>query len=103
MVLVMVATIGRPRLLRRRLICVPIGFLCGLALSGAWTNAEVFWWPFVGEMPGDPLLPPLPVVLLEELVGLAACGWIVTQFGLTQPAARTEFLRTGRLRAVTPT
>ena len=103
MTLVIVATIGRPRLLRRRLICVPIGFFCGLALSGAWANAEVFWWPFTGGLPNDSLFPPLPIIALEELAGLAACAWIVTLFGLTQPGARTEFLRTGRLREVTPT
>jgi hypothetical protein len=101
MVLVMVGTIGRARLLRRRLICLPIGCLCGLALSGVWTNPEVFWWPFAGPLPDDPLLPPLPVVALEELVGLGAWAWIVTQFGLTAPAARDAFVRTGRLRAET--
>lgn len=101
MALVMVATIGRPRLLRRRLICLPIGYLCGLALSGAWTNAEVFWWPLVGALPDDPLLPPPAIVALEELVGAGACAWIVTQFGLTAPAARDAFVRTGRLREET--
>ena len=44
----MVGTIGRPRLLRRRLLCVPIGVFCGLVLSGAFTNDELFWWPFLG-------------------------------------------------------
>ena len=98
MVVVMVATIGRSRLLRRRLICVPIGFLCGLALSGVWVNAEVFWWPFAGALADEPLLPPLPIVALEELVGLGACAWIVAEFGLTEPGVRTAFWRTGRLR-----
>lgn len=101
MVAVMVGTIGRARLLRRRLICVPIGFLCGLALSGVWTNPEVFWWPFAGPLPDDPLFPPWPIVAVEELVGLGACAWIVTQFGLAEHAARDAFVRTGRLREKT--
>jgi hypothetical protein len=99
MLLVMVGTIGRSRLLRRRLICLPIGFLCGLVLSGAWTDAGVFWWPATGDpLPKEPLLPPAAIVALEELAGLAACAWIVTEFGLTEPVPRLAFLRSGRLR-----
>ncbi|MGQ0805327.1 MAG: hypothetical protein ACT4PI_15875 [Actinomycetota bacterium] len=97
MVLVMVGTIGRSRLLRRRLLCLPIGFLCGLVLSGAWTEADVFWWPVTGALPHEPLLPPLAIVALEELVGLVACGWVVIEFGLTEPLQRLAFLRSGRL------
>ena len=37
----MLVTIGRPRLLRRRLICVPIGWFCGLVLSGAFLHDAV--------------------------------------------------------------
>src|SRR5262245_66662022 len=47
LVLVMVATIGRPRLLRRRLLCFPIGVFCGLVLSGAFTDSHRFWWPLL--------------------------------------------------------
>src|SRR5262245_3313951 len=73
LVLVMLLTIGRPRLLRRRLLCVPIGAFCGLVLSAAWTNTEVFWWPFAGStLPDAALLPPPGIVVLEELAGLAA-------------------------------
>lgn len=97
----MVATIGRPRLLRRRLVCIPIGFLCGLVLSGIWAEPDVFWWPVSGRsFPDEPLLPPLVVVALEELAGLAACAWVVIRFGLADPARRAEFLRSGRLREV---
>jgi hypothetical protein len=98
---VMIATLGRPRLLRRRLLCVPIGFFCGLALSGAWAAGDLFWWPFTGgTIPHEPLLPPVGIVVLEELAGLAACAWIVMRFGLTGAPARSELLRTGRLREV---
>jgi len=97
---VMLATIGRPRLLRRRLLCLPIGYLCGLVLSGAWAAGDLFWWPFTGSIPHEPLLPPVGIVVLEELAGLAAGAWIVARFGLTDRRTRTEFLRTGRLREV---
>jgi hypothetical protein len=100
LLVVMVLTIGRPRLLRRRLLCLPIGAFCGLALSAAWTNTDVFWWPFTGaSLPDGALLPAPGLVVLEELAGLAACAWIVYRFGLNERARRDDFLRSGRLRA----
>ena len=100
LVLVMLLTIGRPRLLRRRLLCLPIGAFCGLVLSGAWTNTDVFWWPFTGStLPHGALLPAPGVVVLEELAGVAACVWITNRFGLADRRRRDEFLRTGQLRA----
>lgn len=101
LVVVMLLTIGRPRLLRRRLLCLPIGAFCGLVLSAAWANTDVFWWPFTGaSLPDGALLPAPGLVVLEELAGLAACAWIVHRFGLDDRARRDEFLRSGRLRAV---
>jgi hypothetical protein len=99
LVLVMLLTIGRPRLVRRRLLCLPIGAFCGLALSAAWTNTDVFWWPFTGSaLPDAPLLPAPGIVALEELAGLAAIVWVVHRCALTDPTRRDELLRTGRLR-----
>ena len=99
--LVMVGTIGRPRLLRRRLLCLPIGALCALVLSGAFMNDDLFWWPFLGKsFAHDALLPATWVVVLEELVGLAVCWFLVGQYDLYLPGPRRELLRTGRLRSV---
>jgi membrane-bound metal-dependent hydrolase YbcI (DUF457 family) len=99
LLIVMVGTIGRPRLLRRRLLCIPIGVFCGLVLSGSFANSELFLWPLGGTSFGDQaLLPVWWVVLLEELAGLVACWWIVGQFDLYLPEPRREFLRTGRLQ-----
>lgn len=101
LLVVMLLTIGRPRLLRRRLLCLPIGAFCGLALSAAWTNTDVFWWPFTGaSLPDGALLPAPGLLVLEELAGLAACAWIVYRFGLNDRARRDDFLRSGRLRPV---
>jgi membrane-bound metal-dependent hydrolase YbcI (DUF457 family) len=96
---VMAGTAGRSRLLRRRLLCFPIGVFVGLVLSGAFTQDHVFLWPFVGSGFGDEsLLPAWWVVLLEELAGLVSWWWIAGQFDLYLPEPRREFLRTGRLR-----
>jgi len=100
LLVVMVATIGRPRLLRRRLLCIPIGVFCGLILSGAFANTELFWWPFLGtSYPADPLLPAIWLLVVEELVGLVTCWVLVGQYDLYLPGPRREFFRTGRLRA----
>ncbi|MET0920454.1 MAG: hypothetical protein ABWY77_04585 [Acidimicrobiia bacterium] len=101
--IVMLGTIGRPRLLRRRLLCLPIGVFAGLVLSGAFANTELFWWPFLGtSFTHDALLPSVGVVIVEELIGLFACWWVVGQYDLYLPAPRATFFRTGRLVAGTP-
>jgi len=100
---IMLATIGRPRLLRRRLLCLPIGAFTGLVLTGAWTQADVFWWPLTGTtFPDVPLLPSTWVLVVMELVGLVACWWAVGMFSLYEPGPRHEFLHTGRLHASAP-
>lgn len=96
---VMISTVGRPRLLRRRLLCVPIGVFCGLVLSGAFASDRVFWWPARGTAFGASLLlPAWWAVVIEEVIGLAACWWVFGQFDLYLPGPRSEFVHTGRLR-----
>jgi hypothetical protein len=96
---VMLFTIGRPRMLRRRLLCAPIGIFCGLVLSGAFTVDKVFWWPALGWSFGHhPLLPAWWVVAIEEVIGLVAIWWLVGQFDLYLPEPRAEFVHTGHLR-----
>ena len=104
LVVVMLGTIGRARLLRRRLLCLPIGVFAGLVLSGAFSNSELFWWPFLGtSFPHESLLPATWVVVVEELVGLFVCWVLVGQYDLYLPGPRREFFRTGRLKAATET
>jgi hypothetical protein len=100
--LVMLGTIGRPRLLRRRLVCIPIGWFCGLVLSGAFLHDTVFLWPLLGTDTGDVgLFPPLTLLVLGEAAGVAVCAWSVGRFGLGQPARRAAFVRDGRLTELT--
>jgi hypothetical protein len=97
--LVMLATSGRGhRLLRRHLIGLPIGWFCGLALSGAFASQHVFWWPAFGADFGHVALLPAPAaIVVEELLGLLALRWIWVRFGLREPTRRRALLRRGRL------
>lgn len=95
---VMAGTAGRSRLVRRRLICVPIGVFCGLVLSGAWRETSVLMWPTLGwTFPDGTLLPVWWVVLLEEVAGLVVIWFVVGLGSLYEPARREEFFRTGRI------
>jgi hypothetical protein len=97
--LAMVFTAGRGhRLRRRRALSFAIGWFTGLVLSGAWTHKEVFWWPAFGvARPRPALLPPWPVLVIEEVLGLAAAWWTWSRFGLGDRARRRDFVRSGRL------
>lgn len=96
---VMVGTRGH-RLLRRRLLALPIGTFLHLVLDGAWADAEVFWWPFLGVDVGPQALPAAErgaanVVL--EIIGLLVLAWAWRRFRLGERPRRQVFLRTGRI------
>ena len=99
--LVMLTTVGS-RLRRRRLLGVPIGTFVFLVVSGAWTRTELFWWPVAG-LDGIAAAPlpefdrPLAVLILLELLGVCAAGWLVHRFELTRPENRRMLFRSGRL------
>lgn len=100
LVVVAFATRGR-RLDARRFVGIPIGMFLHLVADGTWSRAELFWWPFLGAGAlGDGRVPErahLGVSLALEVAGIAGVVWIVQTFGLRSPAARTRFVRTGRL------
>lgn len=100
LVVVMIATRGR-RVLRRRLLAIPIGLFLHLVLDGAWVDSEVFWWPASGFSFGDIPLPAeqrgIALLLMQEFAGALALGWCVQRFGLLERGELQRFLRTGRL------
>ncbi len=100
LVVVMAATVGRRRA-RRRWLGLPIGIFLALVAGGAWTSAELFWWPAGGWAFPDVSLPeldrPVGVIVALEAMGAAALGWAYWRFGLTDAVRRRRFLRTGRL------
>lgn len=99
LVVLMLATPGR-KPIRRMLLGLPLGTLLHLVFTGAWTNAHVFWWPFLGTGFDDAEHPVaargwwnVPL----ELLGLAMCAWIVRRADLRARAPRSHFLRTGQI------
>lgn len=97
---IMVATQKR-RLLRRRLISLPIGLMMGLVLNGSWATKSVFWWPFFGwGFPGGGLTElqwALGVRVVLEVVGLVCLAWCWRAFGFSDRANRELFVHTGHL------
>ena len=87
---------------RRRLLALPIAMFLHLVLDGVWARPQLLWWPFFGaRFPADGLLPPLRLLLAEEIIGAWALGWFVWRFRLADPERRRAFLRSGHLGAFT--
>ncbi len=112
--LVMLST-QRRRLVRRRLLGVPIGFFFHLVLDASWARTELFWWPVVGLARGDGWsfgstesgLPefdrPLIVGLALEVVAVGVAVWAWRRYELADTDNRSFFVRTGQLtRAALP-
>ncbi len=99
LVIVMLATSGRKRS-RRLLLPLPIGTFLHLVFDGAWTNSQVFWWPFLGASFEGGRLPTVSrgwwsVVL--EILGIAIVVAIWRRCGLDDRMAREQLVREGRL------
>lgn len=99
MAVVMVTLHGHRRW-QRRWLGLPIGLYAHLVLDGTWADQRLFWWPFFGWDFHERALPeagPVLLVVVQELAGLVALGWMVRTFRLTEPGRRREFLTQGRL------
>jgi hypothetical protein len=100
MTLVMLGT-QRRRLVRRRLLGIPIGLFVHLVLDGSWTRAELFWWPGFGLDFGPNTLPefdrPLAVGLALEIAAVVVAGWAFRRYELGEPENRRRLFTTGQL------
>ena len=99
LIVLMLATPARSQI-RRTLLALPIGTLLGLVFTGAWLDAQVFWWPFLGSSFED---APHPIAsrgwwnVLLELIGLGLCWWVAARAELRDRDRRQLFRQTGRL------
>jgi membrane-bound metal-dependent hydrolase YbcI (DUF457 family) len=76
LVLVMLVTVNR-RPLRRHLLALPIGFLAHLVLDGVFANKALFWWPAFGSWGSSAIAPPLPVLVVREVIGLVGALYVL--------------------------
>ena len=98
LVVVMLAT-PRRSAVRRLLLALPIGMLLHIVWDGAFTSAEVFWWPFSGGW-GDGDVPSVARGWWNvpmEVAGALMLVWVWRTCGLDDPARRRRFWRTGQL------
>lgn len=99
LVVVVLAT-QRRRLLRRKVLGIPIGLMAHLVLDLSFTRTDVFWWPVSSRSFASgqvPELDHLGLSLVLELVGLGVAWWAYRLFRLDEPERRERFLATGRL------
>lgn len=85
---------------RRRWLALPIGTFFHLVFDGAFNNTAVFWWPFAGlgfSGSSVPSLDRMTINIVLEIAGLAMLAWLWRTNGLSQPAQRQRFFRTGQL------
>ncbi len=95
---VMASTIGR-RLLRRRLLGIPIGMFLHLVLDGSWTDQSLFWWPLFGvELSEVPERGGLILRLGLEVVAVGVAAIAYRRYGLDDAQNRTRLLRHGHLQ-----
>ena len=97
---VMLATQHR-RLVRRRLLGVPIGLFLHLVLDATWADETLLWWPGFGGSFGEGQVPEvqrgLAVGLVLELLAVGVGVWAVRRYELLDPANRSRLVRTGQL------
>jgi hypothetical protein len=100
---VVMAATQRRRLVRRRLLGVPIGVMAHLVLDGSFTRTDSFWWPVRGWAFASGQIPEwshLGASLVLEVAGVAVAVWAWRFFGLDDERRRRRFVEDGRLEQV---
>ena len=100
MAIVMLAFSGK-RLKQRKWLGLPIGMFLYLVLDRAWTRTAMFWWPLSGfdiQNMDSPEWESTPVLILMEILGLAAVAYCVNRYRLLGKEERSLFLTKGHIK-----
>jgi hypothetical protein len=98
---VMLTTMNR-RLVRRRLLGIPIGMFFHLVLDGTWSSSVLFWWPAFGFSLADEAVPETTGIgwrILLEMLGIGLAFVAYRRYNLDQPPVRARLAKTGHLTA----
>lgn len=98
---VMLTTMNR-RLVRRRLLGIPIGMFFHLVLDGSWSSSVLFWWPAFGLSLSDEPVPETVGIgwrVVLELLAIGLAVFCYRRYDLDQPQVRARLARSGHLTA----
>ena len=90
------------RLIRRRLLGIPIGMFFHLVLDGTWSSSVLFWWPAFGFSLADEPVPETTGIgwrILLEMLGIALAFVAYRRYNLDQPPVRARLAKSGHLTA----
>lgn len=100
MAVVMLATSKR-RLVRRRLLGIPIGLLLHLVLDFTWADSQLLWWPAFGTEFSDTSTAAFnrsfEIGLLLDLAAVGVGYWAYRRYELDERGNRDLLIRSGRL------
>jgi hypothetical protein len=99
LVVIMLATIGRSRLLRRQLLCIVIGLFFALVLEGTFMFESQWFWP-AGGSNDDSIMTLYPSIgwwIIRDVLGLIAFYILFSIGELYKKEKRDEFFATGRI------
>ncbi len=88
------------RLLRRRLLGIPIGLFMHLVLDASWSTSRLFWWPLLGSDLRQVDLPEssgVTVRLLLDVVAVAVAFWAYRRYELDNIDNRHLLVSQGHL------
>lgn len=97
---------------RKRAVVLAVGVMTHLVLDAMWVDQETFLWPLfgfdfppgpsrtVGELLANALTDP--VVIAQEVVGIAYLTWLWRRADLGDRDRRHEFVHTGRISLDAP-
>lgn len=99
LILIMLITIGRSRMLRRQLLCIVIGIFLALVLEGSFLHEQMWWWPsqLRANEESLALFPSTLIWIVRDAIGLIALYVLFSIGELYKKEKRSEFFSTGRI------